>query len=48
MHSSWLGALGTGGATGDPLDTLPVPEALERLVGARLAGLEGATREACS
>jgi DNA-binding CsgD family transcriptional regulator len=34
------------GATGDPLERLPVPETLERLVEARLAGLGSATREA--
>ena len=38
--------LGPAGSTGDPLEPFPVPETLERLVGARLAGLEGATREA--
>ena len=34
------------GADVDPLQPLPVPETLEELVGARLAGLPAATREA--
>ena len=37
-------ALGSG--EGDRLEPLPVPETLERLVGARLEGLTGATRQA--
>jgi hypothetical protein len=39
-------ALPSAGATVDPTEPLPVPEALERLVGARLGGLGDATREA--
>ena len=38
--------LGSAGATVDSSEPFPVPETLERLVGARLAGLDGATREA--
>ena len=38
--------LPSAGATGDPTEPFPVPETLERLVGARLAGLESVTREA--
>ena len=38
--------LGSAGATVDSLEPFPVPETLERLVGARLAGLGGATHEA--
>lgn len=34
------------GASGDPTEPVAVPETLERLVAARLAGLGGATREA--
>jgi DNA-binding CsgD family transcriptional regulator len=34
------------GANGDPTEPLPVPETLERLVGARLGRLDGSTREA--
>ena len=36
----------SAGATGDPIAPFPVPEALERLVEARLAGLGSATRKA--
>ena len=38
--------LDSAGATVDSLEPFPVPETLERLVGARLAGLEGTTHEA--
>lgn len=38
--------LDSGEEIGDPTAPLPVPETLERLVGARLAGLGSATREA--
>ncbi len=38
--------LGSAGSTVDSLEPFPVPETLERLVGTRLGGLEGATREA--
>jgi len=38
--------LPSAGATGDPTEPFPVPETLERLVGARLAGLGSATHEA--
>ncbi len=38
--------LDSAGSTVDSLEPFPVPETLERLVGARLAGLRGATHEA--
>ena len=38
--------LDSAGATVDSLEPFPVPETLERLVGARLAGLGGPTHEA--
>ena len=38
--------LGSGGATVESVEPFPVPETLERLVGARLAGLPEATHEA--
>jgi hypothetical protein len=38
--------LDSAGATVDSLEPFPVPETLERLVSARLAGLQGATYEA--
>jgi hypothetical protein len=38
--------LDSASATVDSLEPFPVPERLERLVGARLAGLRGATHEA--
>ncbi len=38
--------LDAAGSTVDSLEPFPVPETLERLVGARLAGLGGAAREA--
>jgi hypothetical protein len=38
--------LDVAGATVDSVEPFPVPETLERLVGARLAGLGGATHEA--
>ena len=46
MRSSLLVGLTSAGATVDSLEPFPVPETLERLVGARLAGLGGATHEA--
>jgi DNA-binding CsgD family transcriptional regulator len=39
-------ALGAHPAVGDPTQPLPVPETLEGLLGARLEGFAGATREA--
>ncbi|MDQ3993036.1 MAG: AAA family ATPase, partial [Actinomycetota bacterium] len=38
--------LDAGEAVGDPMDPFPVPETLERLVRARLAGFGAATRQA--